>query len=528
MSLSIFDYAKVEDEIVIYGLKEGEKCPLRLVIPEGVTIIGTAAFESAWLEELVLPASLKTIGEGAFCNCKDLSEVFFAARCELYEIEAGAFAYCSSLERVSLPKKLHTIGEEAFYECALEAILIPESVKVIGEDAFDGDRMYSVTVSGSSFGREFHENFAGENPSVIYTDDVFKKKTVKTMPTTDTEKIKDIKIIPPKKTAPTAPKAASVAPKTAPLAHVRPASENSAGEEYTPLSKFVTEPYDGGLKIVKCLDKELTELILPPEIVMIDHKAFYLHNNLRRFKAGRTLKIIFNYAFGSCPALSEVEYSIHTAVCEGAFSGCPLTKATLTPIVYDGAFRATRVKEIEFKGLDWGEVREIPNSVLSHSDLRSVDLPASVTSIGRSAFAFCNELTRVTYRGNINYMAAGVFESCPKLEEFTMPNGVSGVPACAFSFCSGLKRVKITDRPGEIGKMAFYRCDSLRELVIPKGIYRIGEAAVMSSSLERVVFEGRTFDEVKKLFGFSWLVMSSLKVDIVCLDTTYTKVRFIQ
>ena len=560
MKLNEFEYVGLSDGSYKITGYDGDK--ENIEIPEGVTVIATDAFKDGWLHTLKLPSTLKRIDDDAFMDCTILREVDFSACASLESIGANAFAGCEQIKSAILPESLKKLGYGAFSYCmSLSEVYLPAGITDMDWDIFEGcDSLKTITVSGNipaSWGDRWNGSGAKAISQRSAAQSSHTPTKVKEAPRPDPkpaikEKKAGGKMTPDelrecldrvgnrienlrkyaaeavKKAAEAAPRTAPVPSESAPAPTARPAPTAPTGEEYTPLSKFVTEPYDGGLKIVKCLDSELTELILPPEIVMIDHKAFYLHHNLRRFKAGRTLKIIFNYAFGSCPVLSEAEYSIHTSVCEGAFSGCPLTKATLTPIVYDGAFRATRVREVEFKGLDWGEVKEIPNSVLSHSDLRSVDLPESVTSIGYSAFAFCEELTKVSYRGNINYMAAGVFESCTKLEEFTMPSDVSGVPARAFAFCSGLKRIKITDRAGEIGKMAFYRCDSLRELHIPRHIYRIGEAAVMSSSLERVIFEGRTLAEVKKIFGFSWLVMSSPKVDIVCSDTTYRKERFLQ
>ena len=175
MSLSDFDYAKVDRGLIVYGLKKGVKCPSSLVIPEGVNVIGETAFEGCPMKKILFPASLKYIYAGAFCDCDKLVEVEFASGSLLYEIEAGSFAYCTSLERISLPKKLHTIGEQVFIDCALSAILIPASVKEIGERVFEGNKMYSVTVDGSPEGRSFHKNFVGNNASVTYTDIFFKK-----------------------------------------------------------------------------------------------------------------------------------------------------------------------------------------------------------------------------------------------------------------------------------------------------------------------------------------------------------------
>ena len=52
-------------------------------------------------------------------------------------IDAKAFAFCRSLERIEFPEGLESIGDEAFYACnALRQADLPNSVKSIGDQAF--------------------------------------------------------------------------------------------------------------------------------------------------------------------------------------------------------------------------------------------------------------------------------------------------------------------------------------------------------------------------------------------------------
>ncbi len=101
---------------------------------ENVKIIGEYAFAATALENIVIPETVETIGEGAFNSCPALKTA--TVKCE--NISDYAFAYCEALETVELSTNVKTIGEGAFGECSsLKLITLPVSIKNIGADAFD-------------------------------------------------------------------------------------------------------------------------------------------------------------------------------------------------------------------------------------------------------------------------------------------------------------------------------------------------------------------------------------------------------
>ena len=84
----------------------------KIELPEGLESIGDRAFDDcAGLTEVKFPKSLKQIG--GFAHCTGLTKVEFSEGVEYI----WGFTDCTGLTEVELPKSLKTIYEYAFYEC---------------------------------------------------------------------------------------------------------------------------------------------------------------------------------------------------------------------------------------------------------------------------------------------------------------------------------------------------------------------------------------------------------------------------
>lgn len=108
----------------------------RLVIPDSVKEIGDAAFDGCEsLEEITLPASLTEISYGMFRSCHSLKKIVIPDGVKA--IGDCAFYFCRELREVVIPDGMEKIGSYAFADCtSLTTIRIPESVREIGEYAF--------------------------------------------------------------------------------------------------------------------------------------------------------------------------------------------------------------------------------------------------------------------------------------------------------------------------------------------------------------------------------------------------------
>ncbi len=130
----------------------------RIVVPDGVERIDNGAFadwesrlgssSTAPLEEIVLPASLREIGDGAFDNCRSLRTVALPEGLE--RIGERAFEGCGALEGIVLPASLRETGEWAFFQSGLRRVGFADGCSAsLGACAFwNCGRLERVTVPG--------------------------------------------------------------------------------------------------------------------------------------------------------------------------------------------------------------------------------------------------------------------------------------------------------------------------------------------------------------------------------------------
>lgn len=88
----------------------------------------------------------------------------------------------------------------------------------------------------------------------------------------------------------------------------------------------------------------------------------------------------------------------------------------------------------------------------SCTSLKSLDIPASVTSIGDGAFSECDALAHVKLPDCVTKIGDMAFMRCKALEDINLPLKIKSVCHHAFMDCSSLKTLSV---PSNIGQTWF-------------------------------------------------------------------------
>lgn len=120
----------------LYNLKNDG---VKISVTGNYTSIGYQALAGAAITEFTIPASVTSLGQNAFSNCKALKSVVFENVGTEMSIGNDSFKSCSALETVKFNKNagIKYLGVFMFYECkALEYLSIPDSVTTLKTSAF--------------------------------------------------------------------------------------------------------------------------------------------------------------------------------------------------------------------------------------------------------------------------------------------------------------------------------------------------------------------------------------------------------
>ncbi len=505
----------------------------QIEIPSTLEYMGKRAFNNTAIEKLVLNCeNLTKIGEYAFGGCDKLTEVEIGGG--IKSIDKYAFYYCSKLKKVTFGDNVEKIYSQAFLKCTqLEEITIPENINYIGDGAF-GECTMLKTV-----------NFNARNAKTLgyacYCP--FEKSYVKCVNISNTvERIDD----------------ALFANLTS-LTEVNIADSvkeigNYAFWECSSLAEINlpdSVEYIGSSAFEKCTSVKTA--VLPPNIISINDRAFYGCTALTGVILPNDLQTIGASVFENCKGITEITLPEGLKKLDlSAFYNCTgiktinfnaincmfssLAESEMEGIYYSPFYSCTSLEKIVLRE----DITSIPDYFFCGlKSISTVDIPASVTSFGKAAFAF-SSVVGFTGCENLSKVGDYCFYKCENLGEIISGEGIidigsyvfaySAVPSFvasdnlesigyrAFAGCEKLRNISLGEKLMLISDSAFEGCTSLTELIMPDTVKNIGDKAFIGNtalkkvqmSANIVFIPDECFNMCTSLSEFNWSASSKL------------------
>ena len=152
-------------------------------IPSSLKTISAYAFMGSSLESVTIPSTVTRIEEGAFAECKNLSQIDFAGNSTLNYIGSGAFSG-TVITNIVLPDSVTTMGDMVFFGCdKLETVKLP-NLTSLGGYTFEGctklkEATFGEAATASGYNTFFPGYVLDENGDIEYEYDDYGNGTPK-------------------------------------------------------------------------------------------------------------------------------------------------------------------------------------------------------------------------------------------------------------------------------------------------------------------------------------------------------------
>ena len=451
-----------------------------LVLPQTLTTIADQVFQNSKLKNIQIFGNLTTIGASAFSGCTSLSTITIPA--SVTTIGASAFSGCTALSTVTFENEsnLSALNDNVFKGCIITNIRIPAKVATISSTAFASCKaLQTVSFEENSCLTTLTTTFAGlpalqriAIPASVETIEAQAFQKCPSLTTVTFESGSKLKTI---------------------------------GGGYSGASSY------GAFS--DCI--KLTAIEIPASVETIGAAAFKGCTSLATvtFESGSKLTTIgggyhsssyYYGAFSDCTQLTAIEIPASVVTIKAAaFKGC----TSLTTVTFESNSKLTTIEGgySSSSSSSSSSPRYYYGAFSDCSKLAAIEIPASVVTIGATAFKGCSSLATVTFEsgsklttigGGYYYSSSryyyGAFSDCSKLAAIEIPASVETIQDCAFSQCTALEKIEFGENSmlKTIGQMAFYECKIIHRVYASNCslLTSIGNYA-FSSSDEIYLFE---------------------------------------
>ena len=411
-------------------------------------------FQSPYVEEVVLPTTITSIENNAFCNCTNLKKVNIPNT--ITSIDYNAFCNCTNLKKVNIPNSVTSIGSSAFSGCTgLTSITIPDSITIINRETFFGcadltsviipntvtkisyaafsncSGLTNITIPNSV---TIIENYAFSNcyrlTSIAIVESVtsignyafYRCSGLTSIRVDENNTVYDSRdncnAVIKKDTNKLVFGCKNTTIPNSVTSIANSAFDGCTGLTSVTIPDSVTEIGESAFR--ECIG--LTSVTIPNSVTKIGRMAFYECVGLTNITIPNSVTDIDNEAFCKCTELANIVVDENNTV-------------------YDSRDNCNAVIEKNTNKLVFGcKNTTIPNNVTSIGDtaffectgLTSITIPSSVTSIGNSAFSGCTGLTSITIPSSVTRIGRSTFYECTGLTSIMIPSSVTSIDSWAF------------------------------------------------------------------------------------------------
>ena len=498
-------------------------CSTKPSTPTAVTIPATVEINGVEL-------GVTSISADAFRYCSSLTSVEIPS--SVTTINVFAFESCSNLTSIEIPSNVTSIGEYAFAQCSnlnyirCYAENVPGPVLGVWDDTnvnmFPGSDIikniqvpessieaYKATAPWRSYNvTKIYPYFVGEEFVVDYEEGYSLKFTA----------MEDFECRVTGCTQPSTPIAVTI-PATVEINGVElgvtsigsyafyncssltsveiPSSVTSIGSNaFENCSSLTSVEIPSSVTSIGSNAFEncssLISVEIPNGIAEIEERTFYGCSNMEKVTIPNTVVTIGNNAFSHCGAIVSIRIpSSVVNINDGAFDDCDnLIKVTiddnsqLISIAHRAFAECGNLRTIIFGenskletigdgalGWCWNLANvEIPSTVtkigkkafVNSNALTSMIIPSGVTEIGEAAFSSCWNFENIVFEENsqLKSISKNLFEGT-RIKNISIPEGVTNIENSAFKSCGSLVKVELPSSLVNIRNFAFQNCGSL-------------------------------------------------------------------
>lgn len=479
-------------------------------IPESVQEIGLRAFFGcSSLKSMKLPIGITEIKSGLLSGCTNLTSIDIPYTTE--EIGHNAFSKCTSLKSIELPYSLNNMGISVFYGCtALTSVTIPKNIRYISDYTFYGCTSLTsveMPLTVTSIGRQAFYGCTAlvrqDIPSNV--TEIGSEAFCGCSQLIDLTIPSGIKSIGEKACKDCNALTTLYALGASPIAITSNTFENvNKCTLYVPQGsrqEYWLKDGWGDLNRVAEFDPEA--LITEPVSVHVQ-TAGTLHNMLDCFRKYRiqNLKVTGNINDADIHTIRKMSGYIDPGAYmryDGRLQHLDLSGATI--VTDDWNFATCRLTSV---ALPTG-LTAIPNQAFAEcNELESAPIPQGVTSIGGDAFGNCHKLASITLPAGLTNLQSGAFFGCGSLTSIVIPSGVKVIEGKTFSYCTGLKSLTLQEGTTDIWDYAFTDCTLLTTITLPSTLGIICDAAFANCNSLKSIYalnpqgidiKGKPFEE---------------------------------